>query len=156
MKKDMLIKISILFIFFQIFQFSQIHLNEYNFDYVAINEDSELQHISNHTFLEEKNILLLSYVTYFHLIIVPLINSILSSYYYIPAIKRREFMLPTFFQSRYFRTTPLIQTKKEIGGTSDMMIIRFIVIPFFTVTALSLLTFQGIEFFHALSDLVKK
>ena len=37
-----------------------------------------------------------------------------------------------------------------------MTIIRFIIIPFFTVTALSLLTYQGIEFAHAITELFKK
>ncbi|BAC12274.1 hypothetical protein [Oceanobacillus iheyensis HTE831] len=35
------------------------------------------------------------------------------------------------------------------------MIIRYIIVGFFSLTALSVFTYQGVEVFHAVSDILK-
>lgn len=67
---------------------------------------------------------------------------------------RRFFLISIFFKSNYVIQTPLFYVSKNKGGIN--MIIRYIMIAAFSLTATSLLCYQGVEFYHAFLDFFKQ
>lgn len=71
-------------------------------------------------------------------------------------VRRFIFLVPVFHQSNYVIYSPELVSQLLTTGREELMWIRFLMIGVFSLTAAGMLTYQGIEIYHAFMDFFKQ